>query len=92
MGFWGTFWLMGYGVGKVGSGGKDGAEIDIFEFFDQPGSQINHGVHWDGYEADYKSEAKAVTVPDIYEGWHTCAPNINASLPVRIWVVQNATT
>ena len=72
-GFWSAFWLMGYEVGKVGDGGKDGAEIDIFESFDKPGSQINHGVHWDGYEADHKSEAKAVTVPGIYEGWHTFA-------------------
>ena len=30
-GHWSAFWIMGDGVNKVGSGGRDGTEIDIYE-------------------------------------------------------------
>ena len=61
---------MGDGVGKVGSGGRDGTEIDIYEkpWLDD---RVQHTLHWDGYGKDHKSEGKVVKVPGVMEGWHT---------------------
>lgn len=72
-GFWGAFWLMGYNVGKVGNGGKDGAEIDIFESAYLNSSSVNHAIHWDGYGSEHKSTSQKTTIPDLYTGFHTFA-------------------
>ena len=69
-GHWSAFWLMGDGVGKVGSGGRDGTEIDIYEkpWLDD---RVQQTLHWDGYGKDHKSEGKVVKVPGVMDGWHT---------------------
>jgi|GEM_PF-725987 len=72
-GFWGAFWLMSPGVNNVGNDGRDGTEIDIMESAYLSTSKINHALHWDGYGDYHKSEGVAVTVPGIYEGFHTFA-------------------
>ena len=69
-GHWSAFWIMGNGVGKVGSGGRDGTEIDIMEkpWLDE---RINYALHWDGYGKDHKSKGKVIKVPGVMDGWHT---------------------
>ena len=69
-GHWSAFWIMGDGVGKVGSGGREGTEIDIYEkpWLDD---RVQHTLHWDGYGKDHKSKGKVVKVPGVMEGWHT---------------------
>jgi len=69
-GHWSAFWIMGDGVGKVGSGGRDGTEIDIYEkpWLDD---RVQHTLHWDGYGKDHKSEGHVAKVTGIMDGWHT---------------------
>jgi beta-glucanase (GH16 family) len=69
-GHWSAFWIMGPGVTKVGSDGRDGTEIDIFE---KPwrDDRVQHTLHWDGYGKSHKSEGKVANVPGVMEGWHT---------------------
>jgi type II secretion system protein G len=69
-GHWSAFWIMGDGVGKVGSGGRDGTEIDIYEkpWLDD---RVQHTLHWDGYGKDHKSKGNVVKAPGIIDGWHT---------------------
>ena len=69
-GHWSAFWLMGEGVGKVGSGGREGTEIDIYE---KPwlNNKVQHTLHWDGYGKDHKSLGHVAKVPGVMDGWHT---------------------
>jgi type II secretion system protein G len=69
-GHWSAFWIMGNGVGKVGSGGRDGTEIDIYEkpWLDD---RVQHTLHWDGYGKHHKSKGHVAKVPGIMDGWHT---------------------
>lgn len=72
-GFWTAFWLMSDSVHQVGDEGRDGTEIDIFETPFSNKENIEHALHWDGYENDQKSEGKSIHIPGIYEGFHTFA-------------------
>jgi beta-glucanase (GH16 family) len=85
-GTWGAFWLMGQtvydrlpGASNDPTGGIDGTEIDIVEFFHNtrphqaPGvnGTFNNALHWDGYDqhkgsASYGSTAGQGGVPNIY--------------------------
>jgi beta-glucanase (GH16 family) len=72
VGHWSAFWLYNNSVGKVGDGGRDGTEIDIYEkpWLDD---RVNMALHWDGYGKEHKSEGRQVHVPGIMEGFHTYA-------------------
>jgi hypothetical protein len=69
-GHWSAFWINGPGVTRVGSGGREGTEIDIME---KPwrDERVQHTLHWDGYGKDHKSLGKVAKVPGVMEGWHT---------------------
>jgi len=69
-GHWSAFWITGPGVGRVGDGGRDGAEIDIMEkpWLDD---RVTHNLHWDGYGEHHKHEGTKATVPGLMDGWHT---------------------
>jgi len=69
-GHWSAFWIVGNGVGKVGSGGREGTEIDIYE---KPwlNDRVQQTLHWDGYGKDHKSVEHVAKVSGIMEGWHT---------------------
>lgn len=57
-GLWSAFWMLSNGMGQVGNGGEDGAEIDIFEspFYGERFSRrVSSNIHIDGYGADLKS-------------------------------------
>lgn len=71
-GHWSAFWITGPGVHKVGSGGREGTEIDIMEkpWLDE---RVQHTFHWNGYGKDHKSQGKVVKVPGVMEGFHTFA-------------------
>ncbi|MFA6451771.1 MAG: glycoside hydrolase family 16 protein [bacterium] len=71
-GHWSAFWLYNSSVGNIGSGGEDGAEIDIYE---KPSLDVfvNHAIHWDGYGEYHKSAAWRSVVPGIQKGFHTFA-------------------
>ena len=49
-GLWSAMWFQSGTMGRLGNGGKDGSEIDVFEssFYHNP-TQIGHCIHWDGY-------------------------------------------
>ena len=69
-GHWSAFWLNSPGVGKVGNGGRDGAEIDIME---KPwrDARVQHTLHWDGYGKDHKAKGFISKVPGVMKGFHT---------------------
>ena len=63
---WSAFWLNCDSMNTVGNGGKDGAEIDVFEsaFYDTVlKNRVSTNIHYDGYGEDLKSTN--VTTPVI---------------------------
>lgn len=70
-GHWTAFWLNGSGTGKVGDGGRDGTEIDIYEKFNSTTGLVHHNLHWDGYGEDHKHAGTTAYVHDIMKGFHT---------------------
>lgn len=71
-GHWPAFWLTNKAVMHVGDAGRDGTEIDICE---KPhlGDQIEHNLHWDGYEKDHQCANHKESIPGLSSGWHTVA-------------------
>ncbi len=71
-GHWPAFWLYNSCVGNLGEGGRNGAEIDIFE---KPwrDERVQHALHWDGYGKEHKSAGHVSKVPGVMEGWPTFA-------------------
>lgn len=74
---WAAFWMFSGGVGSVGNGGTDGAEIDVFEApyyykTDLWHNAVTSTVHWDGYDKDHqqKNICKALA-DDPYEKFNT---------------------
>lgn len=53
-GHWTAFWLYHPDVNIVGNDGRDGTEIDIFEFPARDG-RVHHALHWDGYGSAHKN-------------------------------------
>ncbi len=74
-GTWAAFWLYAPCVGKIGNGGKDGAEIDIFETPWRNEEKINVAIHWDGYGKEHKSWAQKPAAKGLQEGFHTFGLN-----------------
>ncbi len=68
-GWWVAFWLMTDGVASTKNGGRDGAEIDIFEGFGW-NDTIYHTVHWDGYGSKHKSAYNFIDLDDR-DDFHT---------------------
>lgn len=69
-GAWSAFWMFCGGVGSIGNGGADGAEIDIFE---SPNYNVNKpigsrkvtsNIHYDGYAEAH--EMKNVCQPYVF--------------------------
>lgn len=69
-GAWSAFWMFSHGVGSVGNGGADGAEIDVFESpnynADKPlaSRRVTSNIHYDGYGEDHKQ--KNVCQPYVF--------------------------
>ena len=76
-GMWSAFWMLSNGMGQVGNGGEDGAEIDIFEspfFGDKFSRRVSSNIHIDGYGADLKSSHVCepyLLLNDPYEKFNT---------------------
>ena len=75
-GLWSAFWLQTDTQSRLGSNGKDGSEIDIFEsaFYNDNPRLHGNAVHWDGYSGKFYRMADRVTDTgvDLYDGdWHT---------------------
>jgi len=80
-GHWSDFWLFarpsqfgGGDVHRVGNGGRDGTEVDIFEF--QPGSdqdEMRHAVHWDEKHNYLHSHVTSMKSKRFRKGFHTVA-------------------
>lgn len=72
---WSAFWMYCAGVGEIGNGGRDGAEIDIFEapfYADKKNNCVYMNVHYDGYGEHHKSENLGkFYVPDPYTTYNT---------------------
>ena len=55
---WAAFWLLNGGTFDVGSEGRDGTEIDVFEsayYGERINNMISSNLHYDGYGADHRS-------------------------------------
>lgn len=80
-GMWSAFWLMGHGVGKIGNGGTDGAEIDIFESpcYSEKGikhKSVSSNIHYDGYGEEHRQKNICTSLlyqNDPYEEFNTYA-------------------
>ena len=72
-GLWSAMWFQSGTMGRLGNGGKDGSEIDVFEssFYHNP-TQIGHCIHWDGYSDTWHRDSGAVvdTGVDLYDDYH----------------------
>ncbi|MCP4120941.1 MAG: glycoside hydrolase family 16 protein [Bacteroidetes bacterium] len=69
-GHWPAFWLYSGDVFKLGKGGIDGAEIDIFEKF-KTNRRVAHNIHWDGYSESHQAEGMKSRHRKIMKGFHT---------------------
>ncbi len=69
-GTWAAFWLYDAAQGRIGNGGRDGAEIDIFESPWLGKNRYNIAVHWDGYGKDHKSWSRAIEAPGLDDDFH----------------------
>lgn len=71
-GMWSAFWLQGNDVGKIGNGGKDCTEIDIYEssFHQKNRTQTGNALHYDAYDAPWYRCVDHVTDVgyDLYDG------------------------
>lgn len=71
-GMWSAFWIQGDGTGKVGNGGKDGAEIDVYEssFGQTNPTKTGSAIHHDAYDYPwYKSEGNVTDMGyNLYDG------------------------
>jgi beta-glucanase (GH16 family) len=69
-GHWPAFWLWTGAMDRVGEGGKNGAELDIFEKF-KTNRKVWHNIHWDGYGESHASAGKRSRHRKIMRGFHT---------------------
>ena len=71
-GMWSAFWLQGNDVGKIGNGGKDCTEIDIYEssFHQKNRTQTGNALHYDTYDVPWYRCVDHVTDVgyDLYDG------------------------
>lgn len=71
-GMWSAFWLQGDDVGKIGNGGKDTTEIDIYEssFHQKNRTETGNALHYDAYDAPWYRCVDHVTDVgyDLYDG------------------------
>ena len=61
---------------KVGNGGEDGTEIDVYEsaFRRSETSKMGHALLWNGYSKDGKVDDYIGTLEqNLYDGYHTFA-------------------
>lgn len=75
-GLWSAFWLQSSNMRKVGNGGEDGTEIDVYEsaFRRSETSKMGHALLWDGYSKDGKVDDYIGTLEqNLYDGYHTFA-------------------
>lgn len=79
-GMWSAFWLLCDSYDDVTEGGRNGAEIDVFEspyFYDKTTglnykSTAFHTLHVDGYSDDHKGlQSPYYHVGDLYDTFHT---------------------
>jgi len=79
-GLWSAFWLLSESMSDTTDGGKNGAEIDVFEspYYDDIYSNKKlketafHTLHIDGYGEEHKSRMSPYyQVGDIYDEYHT---------------------
>lgn len=71
-GMWSAFWLQSSAVGKIGSDGKDGTEIDVYEssFVKNNPTKTGNALHWDAYDPPYYKCVDHVTdvKKNLYDG------------------------
>lgn len=76
-GLWAAFWMLCGGMGNVGNGGTDGAEIDIFEapyYTARHNRKVSSNIHYDGYGEDLRSTNVCepyLLLNDPYEEFNT---------------------
>jgi len=71
-GHWPAFWLYSESVQNIGDEGRDGTEIDIVEKLSTT-EDVDHNLHWDGYDDAHQTVGTRVHIDGINEGFHTFA-------------------
>ncbi|MGN6493180.1 MAG: glycoside hydrolase family 16 protein [Agriterribacter sp.] len=67
-----AFWLQSNTMGiETNDPGKNGAEIDIFEYHKKTPDKVHHNLHWNGYGAGHQQEGTSVVINNIDKGFHT---------------------
>lgn len=71
-GMWSAFWLQSDACGKIGHGGKDGCEIDVYEssFGQNNPTSTGQALHYDAYKSPwYKTKSNVTKMPyNLYDG------------------------
>jgi hypothetical protein len=67
-GHWPAFWIYDDSVNQVGNEGRDGTEIDIFEYWET--DNVTHALHWDGYGSAHEQAMEYPTTHGMDYGWH----------------------
>lgn len=71
-GGWCAFWMMPVNGVPEGDNGRKGTEIDIFESIWAERGEVNHALHWGGYERTHqKAFQNFQNKHHLYEGFHT---------------------
>jgi beta-glucanase (GH16 family) len=67
-----SFWLQSPAIGATNDPGKDGTEVDVFEYNLNSGGKdlIQHNLHWNGYGANHQTTGSKEHIEGISEGWH----------------------
>ncbi len=71
-GLWSSFWLQSAGNQENSVPERDGAEIDIFEYFPhQRTDAVSHSIHWGGYGATHRVVGPVYSVlPSSVDEFH----------------------
>jgi len=67
-GHWPAFWIYDESVNQVGNEGRDGTEIDIFEYWET--NLFTHALHWDGYDDAAQDAMQYVETQGMDTGFH----------------------
>lgn len=70
-GFWGALWLFSQSILDGNPDGRHGTEIDIMESAYKNRKEIQHTLHWGGYQENHQQQPCVLEIPQVFEGFHT---------------------
>jgi beta-glucanase (GH16 family) len=70
-GVWGAFWIQSSKIAQGEDPSLFGAEMDIFEFFEEMGDTITHAIHWNYGPNMHSIGPKKSYLKGLSKGFHT---------------------